>query len=267
MEIIGVILRLLVVSVVSVVLSVLAMQVVKWTGTDLKDFKQRTRPKVLAIAAIFNLLFILVVALIMRFWDHQSIKKLGFTFNTSGFIFSLVVLLLSVGFALLYVGFLHARKVLKISRATGFFKNPVNLVNIIFGFLVLFIAALQEEIMFRGYFAFVLLPYGFWYALFISSIIFTLWHFLTNKTGFFQSVDWFLGGIMLFYIYWISGSIWIATLTHFSRNFTNVLVFNISGSEIIVSYEKPIGSSHKTVYTIFYSLLIMLFGYIYFVHV
>jgi len=57
MEVLGVISRLLIVILISVVLSVFAMQTIKLTGADLKDFKQRNKPSVLAIAGFFNLLF------------------------------------------------------------------------------------------------------------------------------------------------------------------------------------------------------------------
>ena len=264
MEITGVILRLLVVSAVSVVLSVLAMLVVKWTGTDLKDMRQRTRPHVLAIAALFNLLFILAVALILKFWDHEPVRVLGFSLDGNGLVFSLAILFMSVVLALIFIWILHAGKVIRIRRFPVLDLKGSLPVGALLGFLVLFIAALQEEILFRGYFSFALRPYGFWYGLVISSIVFTLWHFLTNKAGIFQTLDWLLGGVMLFYIYWLSGSIWVAALVHFSRNFTNVLVFNISGSNSLVSYEQPVSPSFKTLFTVMYSILIMGFGYFYF---
>lgn len=264
MEIPGIILRLIAVSLLAAILSILATLVIKATGVDLKDFRQRTKPVVLLIAMFFNLLFILVIYLIMRFWDQESILQLGFSLDTPELIFSVLALIISVSLALIFVWFLHSRKILSLKWAGFSMPGNKKLTSITLGYTVLFVAALQEEIMFRGYFVYLLLPAGFWYALIISALLFTLWHFLTNKVNIFQFTDWLLGGIMLFYIYWLSGSIWVSALVHFSRNLTNVLVFNISGSNSVIRYENPISPSYKTLYTILYSIVIMLTGYLYF---
>ncbi len=255
------ILHLVAVTILSIVLSIFAMLALRLAGVDLKDMKQRAHPRVLVIAMLFNLLFILSVALILKFWDHQPMSVLGFTFGVNGLLYVIFVLLFSLTFAIFYVRILHARNIVQISvpptKNSNFKFKGATLVMV----LVLFVAALQEEILFRGYFSHILLPYGFWYGLIISSTVFTLWHFLTNKGGVFQTADWFMGGIMLFYIYWLSGSIWIATLTHFSRNVANVLVFNISGSNSLLQYEKAIQPAYKSLYTVLSSLLIMLLAY------
>jgi membrane protease YdiL (CAAX protease family) len=264
MSIPGAIIRLIAVTLVSVLLSVMAMISVRLSGIDIKDMKKRTNPRVLAIALFFNLLFIVSVALIMKFWDNQPLGLLGFSLGSRGLLFVLFVLLFSVGFAFLYLRLLHSWNIVQIRYQP---RNPgtFNLrAATFFGFLVLFVAALQEEILFRGYFSFVLLPFGFWAGILISTLVFTLWHFLTNKAGIFQAADWLMGGIMLFFIYWISGSIWVAALTHFSRNITNVLIFDISGSGSMLQYDKPIKPLYKSVYTILYTILIMLTGYLVF---
>ncbi len=265
MTITGTIIHLAAISILAIVLSTLAMLTVKWTGVDIKDPTQRNNPLVLTIAGIFNLLFIVAVVLILKFWDNQSIGILGFSFKLSDFIFAILVLLLSVGLALSYLLFLHNRRIITIEWEKNLL--PVNfkvILNLLLGLIVLFIAALQEEILFRGYFAYILLPYGFFYAITISTIIFTIWHFLTNKVNLFQTIDWLLGGTMLFYLFWLSGSIWVAALIHFSRNFTNVLVFNISGFSSVLSFKKPMLPQHKTIYTVIYSFIIMLIGFVYY---
>ena len=256
--------RIIVISSISVILSVMAMFVVKQTGIDLKEVRQRTSPTVLLIASFFNLLFILTVALILKFWDHQSLYTLGFSLTFSSLSFSILVLALSIGLAFIYVWYLHSQKINEII-GTGRLPKEFKVIAVgALGFGVLFIAALQEEIMFRGYFTYVLRSYGFWYSMIISTILFTLWHFITNKVNLFQSIDWMLGGIMLFNVYWLSGSIWVATFAHFGRNLANVLVFNISGSNSLLAYKKPISASNKTIYTIIYSLFIILVAYFYF---
>jgi membrane protease YdiL (CAAX protease family) len=264
MSITQAIIRLIAVTLVSVLLSVMAMISVRLSGVDLKDMKQRTNPRVLAIALFFNLLFIVSVALILKFWDHQPLGVLGLSFGSRGLLFVLFVCLFSAGFAFVYVRLLHSWNIVQIRYRRGN-AGTFNITAVtLFGFVVLFVAALQEEILFRGYFSFVLLPYGFWAGMLISTMAFTLWHFLTNKAGIFQTADWLMGGIMLFFIYWISGSIWVAALTHFSRNITNVLIFDISGSGSLLQYDKPIKPLYKSVYTILFTILVMLTGYVVF---
>ncbi len=259
MGVVGIILRLLIAILISFVLSVIAMQAIKLTGADLKDFKQRNKPSVLAIAGFFNLLFIVVVALLLKIWDHKSILELGFSIQFHDYIFLGLALLLSISLASLYVSYLNLRGIVKVSLNKRDNSPDISQISIILTFLILFIAALQEEILFRGYFAFVLKPYGFYVALLISAISFTVWHFITNKVNMFQTIDWFLGGIMLFCIYWLSGSIWIAALVHYFRNITNVFVFDISGNHFVVAFKKPITPKFKTIYTISYSVIIIIF--------
>ncbi len=256
--------RIVIVMVISVILSITAMKAIKLSGTDLKDFKQRERPSVLFIAGLFNLLFILAVYLLLRYLDRQPMSILGFNFRLRNAIFSGCILAGMPALALIYILFLRYNNKIAFIAAhteTGKIKAFIEFIP---GIIVLFIAALQEEVMFRGYITFVLLPYGFYIALLVSSLLFTLWHFLTNKLSFSQVIAWLLGGIMLFYIYWLSGSIWVAALVHFSRNLTNVLIFNISGKTYFVSYQKSLLPLHKTGFVILSTLMIIFAGLLFF---
>ena len=264
MTVSGSVMRILAASGLSVVLSILALVAVRSTGVDLKDFRNRNRPAVLAIAAFFNLLFILSVALLLRIWDQQPLSTLGFKTGKRDWLFAAFAMLVSVGLGMGWVTVLHRMKLLHLEPLKNRpFSNRSWYAELL-ALVVLFIAALQEEILFRGYFSFVLLPYGFFYAMVISAILFTVWHFLTNRAGMFQVLDWLIGGIMLFYIYFISGSVWVAALVHFSRNLTNVLVFNITGTSYLFSYEEPMKPSLKSAYTILYSILLMACGHFFF---
>ena len=261
MELIQPILQIIALMGISIFLSVLAMQTIKLTGADLKDMKQRNRSDVLILAAVFNLLFIGAVALILKLWSHQPMSRLGFSFALKDFVFLVFAFLFSIGLALLYILYLNRKDKIKITWVKNYFSHTSGLLNLILAFIVLFIAALQEEVLFRGYFAFTLLPFGFIYALFISAIVFTFWHYLTNKISFFQTLDWFLGGIMLFLIYWLSGSVWVAAVVHFIRNVINVVIFNISSENSIITYETPFPSRYKTIYTLSCSLFLILSGF------
>lgn len=263
MDIIQAILQILAAMVISIILSVLAMKVINLTGADLKDISHRNRTDVLIIAAIFNLLFIGAVSLLLRFWNRVSMSVLKFSLSSADIAVLLVALALSIGFTLIYVWFLNRKNIVVVHRVKNYFAKIENLPELLLSFIVLFITALQEEILFRGYMAHVLVPFGFFYGLFISALLFTFWHYLTNKFNFFQTLDWFTGGVMLFLVYWLSGSIWVATIVHFMRNFINVVIFDISSGNAVVEYEKPVTPKFKTLYTVANSIVIILVFYFY----
>lgn len=263
MDVINAILQILAAIVISVILSVLAMKTIKRTGADLKDMKQRSRTDVLLIAALFNLFFIIAVGLLLKLWNHVPISVLHFSLNKTNIAFLIIALIFSIGFATLYIWYLNRKHIIISQRVKNYFRNIDNWSGFLLGFIVLFIAALQEEILFRGYMAYVLVPFGFYYGLFISALLFTFWHFITNKVRFFQALDWLIGGIMLFLIFWLSGSIWVAAAIHFIRNFLNVVMFDISSGNAIIEYKKHMPSKYKTIYTIVNSIFLILILYSY----
>lgn len=264
MGITGAILRIVAATIIAISFSALALMVVKRLGVDLKDLKQRSNPKLLGTAAVFNILFIVSVVVLLHCWDKAPLSTLGLRFNPNDVIFSTMSVIGSVLLGFIYVKVLNAVNHVEIGRNSLSRLNIKKLGSMTFGFGVLYIAALQEEIMFRGYFSFVLLPFGFYHALVISSLLFTIWHFLTNKVHLFQAVDWLLGGLMLFYVYWISGSVWVASLVHFSRNVTNVLIFGIAGKHSIIKFNTELKPRYKTIYMIAYSLIILLGTYLHY---
>ncbi|MDD7793502.1 CPBP family intramembrane glutamic endopeptidase [Clostridium sp. 'White wine YQ'] len=260
MLILGVISKILLVLFLCILISLMANASAKVIGIDIKDVKQRTNVKFLFLAVIFNLLFILAVAVILKFIDNKNLSILNWTLNLKSIVFSLSGILATFLLAVTYVYILNKRGIIEAEY------KPSRILNFkgLFAFFVIFIAALQEEVMFRGYINTVLSVYGILASMFLSTLIFTLWHFITNKVSLYQCIDWFLGGIMLFYIYLVSGSIWVAAIIHFSRNFANVLVFNIAEGNSLVTFKKPVTPFYKTTYTLILSLLIMIFAYLYY---
>lgn len=258
------ILKIILVSFISLLLSLAAFKFVQAIGIDITDFKQRTNPKFLFIAAVFNLIFIAVVFLILKFIDNKPFNILGFSMNNRVLSFSLIALVATLLMAFIFIKALQKFKVLNVRFIKNNFSNSQGILALILGYLVLFIAALQEEIMFRGYFTYLLLPYGFIHAMLLSSIIFTVWHFITNKVNLFQALDWLLGGLMLFYVYTCTGSIWASTIVHFSRNFANVLLLNAAQSNSLFEFDKPIPPKHKSIYTLTLSIVIALITYLFY---
>lgn len=249
--------RILLICAVSFILSVVAGITAKRIGVDITDIRQRTNPIFLFVALFFNLLFLASVALILKYVDHKNISVLYWSLDRPDILFSFLIMIVTVTLASISVWILKVNN-LVMARWTGFGINiPVRIPKTLLVYIVLFVAALQEEVLFRGYLNSVLDRYGVLNALIWSTIIFTLWHFLTNKANLFQVIDWFLGGIMLFYVYIASHSIWVAALVHFSRNFANVIVFDIAGGNSLISLDKPVKPVYKTVYTLLLSIVVI----------
>ncbi len=212
---------------------------------DIKDISQRGDYRAAIVGTAANLLMLLTVLILLKFVAGKDLALLGFGFSLKHLLFSLVAIFLSFVTALIFIRVLHVKKVVMTSRT----KEPVKLLMIIGASILLFLAAFQEEFIFRSYFAVNLVQYGFIAALLLSSAIFMLVHFFTNKVTIYQSAEWFLGGIALFTVYVVSGSIWVATLLHFTRNLANVTVLSLTQGLSFFSFDKPIAPAHKFVYT------------------
>ncbi len=250
--------KVLLIVFISFLITLAAVKAVKLIGIDMKDFKQRTGFKFLGIGAFFNLLLIVTVFLIFHFLDGKNISGLGFDLSLNQAVFSLIALVLTLIISLATILILHNTHALNFQFRKIDWSDTTQNLTTLAGYGVLMIAALQEEILFRGYLSSLLIRYGFFFSLLLSTIIFTAWHFLTNKTNLYQVMDWFIGGALLYYLYIESGSIWLATFVHFSRNFANVLIFDIGGSSSVIKLESHITPPHKTLYTLLLSLMIYL---------
>jgi uncharacterized protein len=234
-------------------ISIITILAIRLAKIDIKDFSQRIGVKFMLIALAGNLALILVVFLFMHFVEQKSFLSLGFHFPWFQSLFSFFfTVLLSLLFVLVlrYKGKTNFHVSL-----SSFNGSKTKYYSILLSLFVLFIAALQEEIMFRGYLAFVFHEYSMVTAMILSTTIFTLWHFISNKVSLFQAIDWFICGIVLFFVYWESHSIWLIVILHYSRNISNVLIWNISNNYSFIKFETPPKASHKTIYTMTWALL------------
>lgn len=89
--------------------------------------------------------------------------------------------------------------------------------------LALFCAALMEEIVFRAVIIGALQPYGFWTALLVSALIFTLIHLPTNRITAEAVAGWFIGGIAFGGAWLLGAPLIVVTLIHLGHNLGNVL--------------------------------------------
>ena len=135
----------------------------------------------------------------------------------------LVLLALGVAAASLY-GFGHLTTVfLEILQLLGY-KSVLRDISITtfwqyIGYVIASCAApaFCEELLFRGTILSGLKEYGFKIAVFISAIIFTFMHGSAEQT-----VHQFIIGVLVGYIFFKTGNLWIGIVVHFFNNFISV---------------------------------------------
>jgi len=128
--------------------------------------------------------------------------------------------------------------------------NGSNLVIgiIIFGLL----AAVSEEFLFRGVIqkALVKLFKNAHIGIIVTALVFSAFH--SDFYGFFPR---FILGLMLGYIFWMSGSIWASIIMHFVNNSTIVMLYFLNKKEIISIDAESFGST-DSVFLIILSLVV-----------
>ncbi|WML43245.1 type II CAAX endopeptidase family protein [Neobacillus sp. PS3-40] len=224
---------------------------------DIKDVSQRNGVKFMSIALIGNFSLIVVVYLMMHYLDKKDLFSLGFYITKVNVLLGLIMFILTVFIALLFVYVLQQMGMVKFKiKSMVLSRMKKEWTTFFLPFFVLFLAALQEEIMYRGYFSYIFQGYGMLTAMLLSSSLFTVWHFLGNRVNIFQVIEWFVCGILLFYLYDKSHSIWLVTFLHLSRNLTNVFIWNIADKYSFLKFDNPIKPRYKTVHTILWTSII-----------
>lgn len=119
---------------------------------------------------------------------------------------------------------------------------------IIFGLL----AAVSEEFLFRSVIqkAFVKLFKNAHVGIIVTAIVFSAVH--SDFYGFFPR---FVLGLMLGYMFWMSGSIWASIIMHFTNNTTIVMLYFLNKKEVINIDVESFGSTNNAVLIII-SLLV-----------
>ena len=108
-------------------------------------------------------------------------------------------------------------------------KSPDQVASMLIGLIVLVTIVLQEEVLNRGYVTLNLPPMRPMGVILISTTIFVLIHFLTNRANVYQLISWIMSGLVLITSYLLSGTIWVPVILHYATDATNTLVFNITG--------------------------------------
>jgi membrane protease YdiL (CAAX protease family) len=247
-----------------IVIALLASTIIRKIGKNLKEMGNRTSPKVLFVGAIANLCVLGTTILILLFLDKQPISSLGILFSKKELTFAAIGSVTILILAAAFIGLLKQSGRFQVNPNKPL-KNFSETVNLFFGVIVLFIVALQEEVLYRGYITLNLLSFGPTTVILASTIIFTAIHLFTNRVSFYQILSWLIGGAIFSYVYLITGSIWVPVFLHFTTDLTNMLVFNIAGQfslfEISPSITaRPLASFRIVTAAVLIGVLLALFG-------
>lgn len=119
---------------------------------------------------------------------------------------------------------------------------------LIFGLL----AAVSEEVLFRGVIqqALVKLFKNAHVGIIVTAFVFSAFH--ADFYGFFPR---FILGLMLGYMFWMSGSIWASIIMHFTNNTTIVMLYFLNKKEIISVDVENFGNT-DSVFVIVLSLVV-----------
>jgi membrane protease YdiL (CAAX protease family) len=235
--------------------AVLASAIVRKIGGDLKSMAGRSSPRILLIGAAANLGVLMIVLLLLTQVAELPISALGLTLTTTDLLGALLGVLITIGLALALVVWLSKSGSIQVKRHTSMIKRA-GLANLSLGWLVLFIVVLQEEVLYRGYVMLNLHAMSAVAQLFISTAIFVLVHFLTNKVNRFQVISWGVSGLVLGGAYLISGSLWVPIVLHYATDLTNVMIFNITGQSTLFIISPALSERQRAVYRGMYGVAI-----------
>ncbi|MGM0497312.1 MAG: CPBP family intramembrane glutamic endopeptidase [Bacteroidota bacterium] len=183
---------------------------------------------------------IVIVYLFRSFIDNKSIKSMGFSLKNKvpDIMLGLIMALFIIGGGTLI---LYSLGYLSFS---DFQFNPKTL---LLTFILFLLVSFQEEILFRGYILNNLLTTRMnkYLALFISAILFALFHALNPNLSQVGFINLILAGILLGSTYIFTRNLWFPISLHLFWNFFQGPIFGyaVSGQNIdSMTLVKPIGN-------------------------
>jgi membrane protease YdiL (CAAX protease family) len=198
------------------------------SGVDFNNLNFQKSSEQTLIISFFSLLgTTLVVCIFMKYIDKENFIGLGFHTKNRlnefylGFLIGAIIII--SGFVLLQ--FLDEIK---------FQKTLFNFKEFIYSILLFLAVSITEEVLSRGYILRnLMLSFNKYFALILSSSLFSLMHGFNPNIDLFGLVSIFTAGIFLGITYIHTKNLWFPIALHFSWNFfQTVLGFNVSGKDI-----------------------------------
>lgn len=242
--------------------ALLSVFVVRKAGANLAEMASRNSAFVLTVGAGANALILAVILLLVAALERMPIGVLGLRLGARDAIYVLCAAaatwFMATGFVRLLAAVgrisLHGESPAErpeADRSSGSVRQAVLAVT------VLLVVALQEEVLFRGYAGFNLRYLGWAAVLALTTLIFVVVHFLTNRVSATQIGSWAAGGLMIGAVYIVSGSIWAAFAVHFVTDLVNVVVFNITGKLSLYHPDPPLGAGHRALFRVAQSVVLV----------
>lgn len=235
------------------VCALLAAALIKRRGGDLREMEGRGAPAVLVIGTLGNLVVLGAVLLFVVLVDKQPLAALGLGFEPRDAFFTTVTVALTISSGAAFLALLHRLRLLDVEPKSLPAGSGGRLLSLV---AVLFVVALQEEVLFRGYITLNLMSFGPAVVLVVSTLVFTAIHFPTNRVSPAQVAGWLFGGFILGWAYLGSGSIWVPVSLHFAIDMTNVLVFGVAGDLAVAALSRPLSDMDRALYRAGYAVLI-----------
>ncbi len=192
------------------------------------------------ITSFFNLIgTFLILFLFMKFIDKEKFINLGF--HTSGkskeFIFGILLGALIMGASYLF---------LEALEEISFTKIIVSYKDIGISIFVFSIVAIVEEVLLRGYILRnLMISFNRYFALVISSLLFSLMHGFNPNVDMFSLFGLFLAGLVLGISYIHTRNLWFPIALHLSWNlFQTLFGFNVSGQDFYSLIEFTISENN-----------------------
>jgi membrane protease YdiL (CAAX protease family) len=174
------------------------------------------------IAALVTLPLLLAMSwLFMRFLDRRTFRSLGFWWDRKAVTDLLVGLAMGAGLVVLICAACLFGGWCAFAGRSGATSGSGLVPMLLFTFVGLAAAALNEEIVFRGYVQRNLEEgLGAVHSIAVASILFALVHALNPNVTLAAMVNLFLAGVLLGLVYLRFRSIWAVWAMHFAWNFT-----------------------------------------------
>ncbi len=198
------------------------------SGVDFNNLNFQKSSEQTLIISFFSLLGTsLVVWIFMKYIDKENFIELGFHTKNRLNEFYLGFL---IGAVIMISGFV----LLQFLDEINFQKTLFNFEELIYSMLLFLAVSITEEVLFRGYILRnLMLSFNKYFALILSSSLFSLMHGFNPNIDLFGLVSIFIAGIFLGITYIHTKNLWFPIALHFSWNFfQTVLGFNVSGKDI-----------------------------------